>query len=63
MIEINPNIIAIALRNQWHSETLEHYQEDEYYSLDFTNETDIRYAINKWLSIGWHNEIEKNIYK
>ena len=66
MIEVNPNIIAIALRNQWHSDTLEHYQEeDEYYSLDFTNEKDVRYAIKKWLTggLGWRNNLEESIYK
>jgi hypothetical protein len=33
---------------------LEYYQqEDEFYSLDFSNENDVFYAIKKWLSVKW----------
>jgi len=66
MIDVNPEIVAKSLRSAWHSETLEHYQEeDEYYSLDFTNEKDVRYAIKKWLTggPGWRNKSEESVYK
>lgn len=69
MFDVNPEIIERTLESAWHSETLEHYQEDEeYYSLDFSKEEDVRFAIRKWLkvedkdSINWRNN-EKLIYK
>ena len=63
MFDVNPEIIERALEGAWHSETLEHYQEeDEYYSLDLSSEKDARYAINRWLLVGWRNN-EKPIYK
>ena len=64
MIDVNPGIIARTLQGAWYSETLEHYQEEEeYYSLDFTNENDIRYAIRKWLSGGWYNDAHEMLCK
>lgn len=63
MFDVNPEIIERALEGVWHSETLEHYQEEDvYYSLDLSSEKDARYAINRWLLVGWRNN-EKPIYK
>ena len=69
MFDINPEIIERSLESAWHSETLEHYQEDkEYHALDFSKEEDVRFAIQKWLknegedSCSWRNN-EKPIYK
>lgn len=69
MFDINPEIIERSLESVWHSETLEHYQDDkEYYALDFSKEEDVRFAIKKWLnnedinSCSWRKS-EKPIYK
>lgn len=52
------------IENSWHQDTLEYYGEyDDFYSLDFTREKDIRYAINRWLSIRWEDTLYKNLIK
>lgn len=64
MTDVNPYIVGRLLHSSWGSSALEHYQEeDDYYSLDLSNEKDARYAINRWLSGSWRNKTEESVYK
>lgn len=64
MIDVNKRIVMCMLEGVWEQNTLEHYGEyDDFYSLDFMQEKDMRYAINRWLSIEWENALHKNLIK
>ena len=65
MIDVSVEHIERMIEGAWHPDTVEYYNfEDEFYNLDFSNEKDVRYAINKWLKVGeWRSEQEKNQYQ
>ncbi len=57
MIDVSPEHIERLIDGSWNPDTLEYYQqEDDFYSLDFSNKKDVFYAIKKWLSVEWHSD-------
>lgn len=63
-IDVNKDIVMKMIENSWYQDTLEYYGEyDDFYSLDFTQDKDVRYAINRWLSMGWKNTLYQNLMK
>lgn len=63
-IDVNKDIVMRVIENSWYQDTLEYYDEyDDFYSLDFTQEKDIRYAIKRWLSMEWENTLYQNLMK
>ena len=47
-IDVNKDIVMKMIENSWYQDTLEYYGEyDDFYSLDFTQDKDVRYAINR----------------
>ncbi|MEB5477664.1 hypothetical protein [Acinetobacter pollinis] len=65
MIDVSPQHIENLIESCWHPDVLEYYKdENEFYSLDFSNINHIEYAINKWLGVSkWRSLEEEKQYK
>lgn len=65
MIDVSPEHIRSMIEAVWNPDALEYYQQDEeFFGLDFSNQEDIRYAINKWLSMKeWRSNQIREQYK